>query len=104
MSRSKWRCTVGVLAMGAVAVLGGWLLWRQVAAEAQEPARGLPNYDALFQAELQKVGQISPDEFARRYPTAGDYLGKISWDPTTAKFWDEFNRDLGKEAFGRGGV
>jgi hypothetical protein len=50
-------------------------------------------YTAAFDAELLKVGQISPQEFARRYATKAAYLEKIGWDPTTARFWDKFNLD-----------
>jgi hypothetical protein len=45
----------------------------------------------IFDAELKKIGQIRPAEFAARYP-APDYAARLGWDPTTAKFWDEFNR------------
>jgi hypothetical protein len=50
-------------------------------------------YTAAFDAELLKVGQISPQEFARRYSGKAVYLEKITWDPTTATFWDKFNFD-----------
>ena len=53
-------------------------------------------YTAAFDAEVLKVGQISPQEFARRYKTRADYLDKLGWDPTTAKFWDKFNLDAAK--------
>jgi hypothetical protein len=48
-------------------------------------------YGPAFDDELKRIGQISPQEFAARHP-APTYLGKLSFDPTTAKFWDEFNR------------
>jgi CHAT domain-containing protein/lipoprotein NlpI len=51
------------------------------------------NYIASFNEELQQIGQISPQEFAEQYPTHAEYLPQISYDPTTAKFWDEFNLD-----------
>src|SRR5262245_22598512 len=47
-------------------------------------------YTAAFDAELKKVGQISTQQFADRYP-APKYLGKLSFDPTTAKFFNEVN-------------
>src|SRR5262249_5362574 len=53
-------------------------------------ARG---FTEAFEAEVKKVGQISPDEFARRHAGKANYLKKISWDPTTAKFWDQFALD-----------
>jgi Leucine-rich repeat (LRR) protein len=50
-------------------------------------------YTAAFEEALKKIGQISPLEFAKLYATTAKYLPQISWDPTTAKFWDEFNLD-----------
>jgi hypothetical protein len=60
-----------------------------------EPPRDIRNdsfgYSAAFDAELKRIGQIPPAEVAVRHP-APTYLPKLSWDPTTAKFWDEFNQ------------
>ena len=96
MFRHKGNHTVGVL---AVIVIGGWLA-HPGAALAQNAKDNAPKanddslgYTAHFQRELGKIGQISPEEFARRYPGQTKYLDKISWDPTTAKFWADFNRD-----------
>jgi hypothetical protein len=50
-------------------------------------------YTAAFDAALAKVGQITPAEFARRYPGKAAYLQTLTWDPTTAKFWDKFTLD-----------
>jgi hypothetical protein len=50
-------------------------------------------YTARFDAALARIGEITPDEFARRYPGKARYLERLSWDPTTAKFWDKFNLD-----------
>jgi hypothetical protein len=49
-------------------------------------------YTAAFNAELGAIGQITPRQFAERYPTP-DYLPRFGWDPTTARFWDEFDKD-----------
>jgi len=48
-------------------------------------------YTAAFDEALKPIGQISPQEFAATYASGAKYLPKISWNPTTAKFWDEFN-------------
>jgi hypothetical protein len=48
-------------------------------------------YSAAFDEELKQIGQISPQDFAQRYASNAQYLPQISWDPTTAKFWDKFN-------------
>jgi hypothetical protein len=48
-------------------------------------------YGAAFAWELQRIGQISADQFRRHVSLTYHYLPGISWDPTTAKFWDKFN-------------
>jgi hypothetical protein len=50
-------------------------------------------YGEAFAQELQRIGQISPDQFATIFPNTATYLPGISWDPTTAQFWDQFNAD-----------
>lgn len=50
-------------------------------------------YTAAFEEALKKIGQISPQEFAKRYASLAKYLSQINWDPTTARYWDEFNLD-----------
>ncbi|HEY9599495.1 MAG TPA: DUF3160 domain-containing protein, partial [Cyanophyceae cyanobacterium] len=50
-------------------------------------------YMAAFEEALKKIGQISPQEFAKRYASRANYLSQISFDPTTAGYWDEFNLD-----------
>ena len=50
-------------------------------------------YAASFQEALTRLGQISAAEFARLHPSGADYLPALSWDPTTATFWDAFNAD-----------
>src|ERR1043166_6356096 len=65
-------------------------------ASAQQPVRPAgadSGYGAAFAAELARVGQISTDEFARRYGGKAKYLDKLDWDPTTAPFYDRFNGD-----------
>ena len=48
-------------------------------------------YSATLAEELKEIGQISPAEFAAMFPNPAEYLPQISWDPTTAPFWAEFN-------------
>jgi hypothetical protein len=50
-------------------------------------------YGDAFARELLRIGQISPDQFATMFPNTANYLSGISWDPTTAQFWDQFNAD-----------
>ncbi|MEO8425933.1 MAG: DUF3160 domain-containing protein, partial [Verrucomicrobiota bacterium] len=49
-------------------------------------------YAERFSEELDRLGQISADEFAALHPQSTYLLG-IDWDPTTALFWDDFNTD-----------
>ena len=57
-------------------------------------------YSAAFDLEIKNVGQIAPQQFAARYPTP-QYLGKLSWDPTTAKFFDRVNAEKVKKPGGK---
>ncbi|MCI0536624.1 MAG: hypothetical protein L0Z50_15500 [Verrucomicrobiales bacterium] len=50
-------------------------------------------YDDAFAAGLQRIGQITPEQFADMFAPAANYPPAISWDPTTARFWDQFNAD-----------
>ncbi len=54
-------------------------------------------FTSAFDAELKKLGQISPQQFAERYP-APKYAGKLSFDPTTAKFFAEMNVEKTKKS------
>jgi hypothetical protein len=99
MFRYEWKRVVSILASGTmVALVGCWLALPDRAlaqppkakAKAREDSLG---YSANFERQLKEIGKITPQEFARRYPSKANYLDKLSWDPTTAKFWDDFNRD-----------
>ena len=35
----------------------------------------------------------SPEEFAAMFPSGANYVPGISWNPTNAQFWDQFNAD-----------
>jgi hypothetical protein len=50
-------------------------------------------FSGNYAAELARLGQISTEEFAARYPGPSNYLGQISFDPTTAEFWTNWNMD-----------
>lgn len=50
-------------------------------------------YTAAFDAELKKIGQISPQDFAKRFSGKSKYLDKLSFEPTKAKFWDDFQTE-----------
>jgi hypothetical protein len=53
-------------------------------------------YGDAFAQELARIGQISLEQFAARFPNSAVYLPGLSWDPTAAQFWDQFNADLEK--------
>jgi hypothetical protein len=75
------------------AVLFGLLLFGEVqSAPPENKPAGETGIEAAFARELKKVGQISPEAFARRYAGKASYLEKLSWDPTTAKFWEGFSK------------
>lgn len=48
-------------------------------------------YGTEFGRQLQAVGQLPLSEFVLRYTLTNQYLPQISFDPTTAEFWNEFN-------------
>jgi hypothetical protein len=49
-------------------------------------------YGAQFSTELAQLGLMSANTFAANTPQP-PYLSRISWDPTTALFWTNFNTD-----------
>src|SRR5262245_15809120 len=51
-------------------------------------------YGEAFGQQLQRLEQISPEQFAALFPNPANYLSGISWDPTTAPFWDAFHADI----------
>ena len=73
---------------------------RQIGLHAGTGGAEVFGYAARFADEIKRIGQITPEQFASRYPSGAQYLPAISWDPTTAKFWEAFQTD--PEAFNRG--
>ena len=64
----------------------------QLAAAPAKPGPDPFGYSAAFDAEVKKLGQITPGQFAAAYPTP-TYQAKPSWDYTTAKFFDKINAE-----------
>src|SRR3954452_24531088 len=89
------------LLAGAVAVaLAAWFLAPGGSAPAQpkdgkvaDKADEMFGYTRAFEQELKKLGQISPAQFAQMYPSKAQYAKGLSWDPTTAKFFSDFQAD-----------
>jgi hypothetical protein len=73
---------------------------REAAAGEPSDRRTDPfGYTTAFNAELLKIGQISPKQFADRYPRP-QYLHKLTFDPTAAKFFQELNAEKIKKPGG----
>src|ERR1043165_5486301 len=89
----KWKSALGVVVSMIALALSGLPTGSTLGQGIREPSDDSLGYTAFFKGELQKLGQISPEEFARRYPSSATYLDKLSWDPTSATFWADFNRD-----------
>ena len=50
-------------------------------------------YGTEFSRELQRLRQLSLDDFVALYGPTNQYLPQLTFDPTTAEFWNEFNLD-----------
>ena len=50
-------------------------------------------YGTEFGRQIQQVGQLPLADFVSRYTPTNQYLQQISFDPTTATYWDQFNLD-----------
>ncbi|HYT91655.1 MAG TPA: DUF3160 domain-containing protein [Gemmataceae bacterium] len=102
--RKARTLAVALFGLTIVIAAAARLLWadpptQQAKTSAPRKDKAPPDtfgYTAAFDAALAKIGQITPEEFARRYPNKAQYLDKLTWDPTTAKFWDDFNLDVNK--------
>ncbi|MBI3411561.1 MAG: DUF3160 domain-containing protein [Planctomycetes bacterium] len=90
---------IWVTSAGLCVVAAWWAItgpgFRGGRAQAVEWAKHAHDFGltAAFEEEVKKVGQITPEEFGRRYAPKAAYLEKVSWDPTTAKYWDRFMLD-----------
>jgi hypothetical protein len=76
------------------ALLGLVLLAVPARAEPPAPKKAgddVFGYSAAFDDAVKQIGQITPQEFARRYPGKAEYLEKFGWDSTQGKFFDQFN-------------
>jgi hypothetical protein len=51
-------------------------------------------YSEAFAQQLERVGQITPEQFADRYSNSTTYLPGLAWDPTTAQFWEKFSANV----------
>src|SRR5439155_1927612 len=64
----------------------------KLAPAGQRVGDAVYGYGTEFARQLQLTGQLSLSDFVSRYLT-NQYLSQVSFDPTTAEFWDQFNLD-----------
>lgn len=50
-------------------------------------------YGTVFGQQLQQLGQLSLEDFVSTYQPTNQYLPQITFDPTTAEFWNLFSID-----------
>jgi hypothetical protein len=100
---SKGRI-LGVVLAGVL--VGGWWWTARPSGDLLPPARAAAadgfagrdlGFSAALEEELKRMGQISPAEFGRRFGGKISYVPQLSWDPTSATFWDRFNLDPGQK-------
>jgi hypothetical protein len=98
--RARIRPPSSRLLAGLTAIL---LLFAGLPATAAEKERSsasslaqLPpdplDFSRQFAEKLAAIGQVSPDEFARRHP-APPVLRGLDWDPAGARYWDLIQAD-----------
>lgn len=75
------------------ALLTHWEGFAQVDKKKPTASKHDFGFTAAFEEEVKKVGQITPEQFAERFPGKAKYLSKMTWDPTTGKHWDRFQLD-----------
>lgn len=67
--------------------------YRSQLGEAKPDGAGMLGFSETFSRELQEVGMLPLEAFVQRYSEAEPFLGAITFDPTTADFWTQFNSD-----------
>jgi hypothetical protein len=98
--------TARALLLSGVALIASAAAWMPPRAGAKSPQRtdagnDRPEqaaaepfgYTAAFDEELGRIGPITPHQFAQRYGAKSAYLPRLTWDPTTAQFWDRLQAD-----------
>src|ERR1051325_1036740 len=93
--------SVGVsdeLLRSTVSLAGDRAFYRVVANVRLAPAESrlgdaVYGYGTEFGRQIQLVGQLPLSDFVALYTPTNQFLLQISFDPTTAKYWDQFNLD-----------
>jgi hypothetical protein len=65
----------------------------RLAAEGNGLGDAIYGYGTEFSKELQRLGQLPLEDFVALYGPTNEYLPQISFDPTLAEFWHQFNLD-----------
>src|SRR6266446_6845887 len=65
----------------------------KLAPDGNRAGDAIYGYGTEFNRELQRLGQLSLDDFVKSYGPTNQYLPQISFDPTAAEFWDQYNMD-----------
>lgn len=58
-----------------------------------DAAEAVFGYGTEFSLQLQQLGQLPLEDFVARYAVTNEYLPQITFDPTTAEYWDQWNID-----------
>ncbi len=82
----------------AVPTVGDRAFYRVVASVKLDAGGGgigdaIYGYGTAFGEQIQKIGQLSLEHFVSTYQPTNEYLPQISFDPTTADFWNLFSAD-----------
>lgn len=108
MDLTNWTTVAGPITGGvgvsdeflrvAVPTAGDHAFYRVVAnvkltADGNGLGEAIYGYGTEFSKELQKLGQLPLEDFVARYGPTSGYLPQITFDPTLAEFWDQFNLD-----------
>lgn len=86
----EWLTTVIPAASSAAFYRVRVLLEEQKAKASSSGGAEVFGYEPVFTAELARIGQISPRQFAELFPASTHYLPRIDFDPSTARYWDDF--------------
>jgi hypothetical protein len=90
-----------LLLLALLAIVGVGYFWKSSTSSpahanpptAADPGQIQGGFTRAFQGELKALGQISTEEFAKRFPNSATYLDTFPWDPTTATYFDHLQLD-----------
>ncbi len=64
-----------------------------LAAAETSTGAGMYGYATAFGQQFQQLGQLSLEDFVSTYQSTNQYLPQVTFDPTTAEFWNLFSID-----------